>query len=143
MSSRETIVADIVQVLRSADDPRFGLVSREPFDVTQLSRQQFPAIYISTADEQRQDLTQRGKLGRREGRLQVLMVGYVSGSNIDTARNDLIERVEEVLDDDRTRDGRAYSTQLIEITVDSTVISPIGRVELLIEVVYTYQRGQA
>ncbi len=143
MSSRETIVADIVQVLRSADDPRFGLVSREPFDVTQLSRQQFPAIYISTADEQRQDLTQRGKSGRREGRLQVLMVGYVSGTSIDTARNDLIERVEEVLDDDRTRDGRAYSTQLIEITVDSTVIAPIGRVELLIEVVYTYQRGQA
>jgi len=143
MSRRELIVKDIVEYLKDADDPRFGLVSREPFDVTQLSRQQFPALYVSTADEQRQDLTQRGTSGRREARLQILLVGYVSGTNIDTARNDLIERVEEVLDTDRTRGGLAYSTQLIEVTVDSTVIAPIGRVELLIEVIYTYQRGVA
>lgn len=143
MSSRETIVQDIVQVLRSADDPRFGLVSREPFDVTQLSRQQFPAVYVSTADEARRDLTQRGKSGLREGRLNIQLVGYVSGTEIDSKRNDLIERVEEVLDDDRSRDGVAYSTQLIEISVDSTVVQPIGRVEMLVEVVYNFQRGQA
>lgn len=143
MSRRETIVQDIVQVLRSADDPRFGLVSREPFDVTQLSRQQFPAVYVSTADEARRDLTQRGKSGLREGRLAIQLVGYVQGTEIDSKRNDLIERVEEVLDFDRTRDGVAYSTQLVEIAVDSTIIQPFGRVEMLIEVIYNYQRGQA
>ena len=142
MSSREIIVADIVQVLRSADDPRFGLVSREPFDITQLSRQQFPALYVSTADETRIDLTQRGKSGLREGRLQITLVGYVSGTQIDTLRNELIERVEETLDDDRGRDGRAYSTQVTEISVDSSLVAPFGRVEILVEVVYTYQRGQ-
>jgi hypothetical protein len=143
MSPRETIVQDIVQVLRSADDPRFGLVSREPFDVTQLSRQQFPAVYVSAADEARRDLTQRGKSGLREGRLNIQLVGYVSGAEIDARRNDLIERVEEALDDDCTRDSVAYSTQLIEISVDSTVVQPVGRVEMLVEVIYTYQRGQA
>jgi hypothetical protein len=143
MSSREIIVQDIVQLLTHADDPRFGLVSREPFDITQLSRQQFPAIYVSTADEQRRDLTQGARGGMREGRLEIQLIGYVSGTEIDSKRNDLIERVEEVLDFDRTRDGRAYSTQLMEILVDSTIVQPFGRVEMLIEVIYTYQRGVA
>lgn len=143
MSRREIIVQDIVQVLNSADNPRFGLVSREPFDVTHLSRQQFPAVYVSSADEQRQDLTQTGSLGRRQARLNIALVGYVSGSEIDTRRNQLIERVEAVLDQDRSRDGQALSTQLLEISVDSTVVQPFGRVDMQIEVIYTYQRGQA
>lgn len=143
MSSRETIVQDIVQMLKSADDPRFGLVSREPFDITQLSRQQFPAVYVSTADETRRDLTQRGRSGLREGRLAIQLVGYVSGTEIDSKRNDLIERVEEVLDFDRTRDGAAYSTQITEIAVDSSLVQPFGRVEIRIEVIYNYQRGVA
>lgn len=143
MSRRETIVEDIVQMLRSADDPRFGLVSREPFDITQLSRQQFPAVYVSTADETRRDLTQRGRDGMREGRLQIVMMGYVAGTEIDSRRNDLIERVEEVLDFDRTRDGASYSTQLIEVRVDSSPVQAFGQVEMVIEVIYTYTRGAA
>lgn len=142
MSSRESIVANVVEALKNADDPRFAFVSREPFDVTQLSRQQFPALWISTADENRIDLTQTGTGGRREGRLQIRIIGYVNGTSLDTARNDLIERVEEVLDQDRTRGGMAYSTQLIEVAVDYNDIQPWGRVELLVEVVYTYIRGR-
>lgn len=141
MSRRELITADIVRVLKNAEDPRFGLVTREPFDVTQLSRQQFPALYVSTADEQRQDITQTGTSGTRESRLQIRIVGYVNGTNIDTLRNDLVERVEEVLDADRTRGNQAYSTQLIEVAVAYDQVQPIGRVELLVEVVYTYRRG--
>ena len=141
MSRRELIVADVVQTLKNAEDPRFGLVTREPFDVTQLSRQQFPALYISTADETREDITQTGTSGTRQSRLQIRIVGYVNGTTLDTLRNDLVERVEEVLDTDRTRGGQAYSTQLIEVSVDYAQVQPYGRVELLVEVVYTYRRG--
>lgn len=141
MSRRELITADVVETLRNAEDPRFGLVTREPFDVTQLSRQQFPALYISTADETREDISQTGSTGLRQSRLQISVIGYVSGTNIDTLRNDLVERVEEVLDTDRTRGGQARSTQLIEVAVDYDLVQPVGRVELLIEVTYTYTRG--
>jgi hypothetical protein len=141
MSRRELIVADVVQTLKNAEDPRFGLVTREPFDVTQLSRQQFPALYISTADEAREDITQTGTSGTRQSRLQIRIVGYVNGTTLDTLRNDLVERVEEVLDTDRTRGGQAYSTQLIEVSVDYAQVQPYGRVELLVEIVYTYRRG--
>ena len=141
MSRRELIVDDVVQTLKNAEDPRFGLVTREPFDATQLSRQQFPALYISTADETREDITQTGTSGTRQSRLQIRIVGYVNGTALDTLRNDLVERVEEVLDTDRTRGGRAFSTQLIEVAVDYSLVQPYGRVELLVEVVYTYRRG--
>ena len=141
MSRRELITAHVVQTLKNAEDPRFGLVTREPFDVTQLSRQQFPALYISTADETREDITQTGTSGTRQSRLQIRIVGYVNGTALDTLRNDLVERVEEVLDTDRTRGGRAFSTQLIEVAVDYSLVQPYGRVELLVEVVYTYRRG--
>lgn len=141
MSRRESIVNDIVRVLKNADDPRFGLVTREPFEVTQLSRQQFPALYVTTTDENRVDITQTGTSGTRESRLQVRIVGYVNGTAVDTLRNDLIERVEEVLDADRTRGGLAFSTQLIEVAVDATQVQPFGRVELLVEIRYTYRRG--
>jgi hypothetical protein len=141
MSRRELIVDNVVQTLKNAEDPRFGLVTREPFDVTQLSRQQFPALYISTADEAREDITQTGTSGTRQSRLQIRIVGYVNGTALDTLRNDLVERVEEVLDTDRTRGGQAYSTQLIEVAVDYSLVQPYGRVELLVEIVYTYRRG--
>jgi len=141
MSRRELITANIVQTLKNAEDPRFGLVTREPFDVTQLSRQQFPALYIITSDEFREDITQTGSSGTRQSRLQIRIVGYVNGTNIDTLRNDLVERVEEVLDADRTRGDQAYSTQLIEVNVDYDIIQPYGRVEMLVEIVYVYRRG--
>jgi len=143
MSRRETITADIVQILKAADDPRFGLVSREPFDVTQLSRQQFPAVYVTTADETRRDLTIRGKSGLREGRMEIVLTGWVNGAEVDRMRNDLIERVEEALDDDRTRDAVAYSTQVTEIAVDTNIVAPYGSVQITVEVVYNFQRGQS
>lgn len=143
MSVRERIVADIVTVLRNAEDPRFALVSRDPIDAAQLSRQQFPALYIASANETREDITQTGTAGRREARLNIAIIGYVNGTNLDTARNDLIERVEEVLDADRTRSGLAYSTQLIEVRTDYTRVQPWSEVELLVEVIYTYIRGLA
>ena len=84
-----------------------------------------------------------GTAGRREARLNIVIIGYVNGTNLDTARNDLIERVEEVLDVDRTRSGLAYSTQLIEVRTDYTRVQPWSEVELLVEVIYTYIRGLA
>lgn len=143
MSVRENIVKDIVKVLKDADDPRFGLVTRDPFDPAQLSRQQFPAVYVQSADEQRGDITMGTTSGLREATLELRLVGWVNGTNIDTQRNDLIERIEEALDQDRTRSGHARWTQLREVTVDFDVVEPFGRVDMVVEVYYTYTRRQS
>lgn len=143
MSLREDIVKNIVKVLKDADDPRFGLVTREPFDPAQLSRQQFPAIYVQSADEVRGDITMGTSSGLREATLELRLVGWVNGTTIDTQRNDLIERVEEALEADRTRGAIARWTQLREVTVDFDVVEPFGRVDLVVEVYYTYTRAQS
>jgi hypothetical protein len=145
MSVREDIVENIMVTLRNADDPRFGLVSRNHFDVQRLSRQQFPAIWVQTADELRQDESFSGSSQGmlRSSVLQVRLVGYVQGTEVDRARNDLIERVEEILEHDRTRGGLARITRLIEVTVDFDQPDHLGRVDIIIEVYYTYRRGVA
>ena len=141
MSRRESIVVDVIDTLKNAEDPGFARVTRDPFDPAQLSRQQFPALYISAADETREDITQSGSAGRRQGKLEITIVGYVNGTNLDTARNDLIERVEEVLDADRTRGGIAFSTQLTKVKVNYNTVEPYSEVELTVEIDYTYVRG--
>jgi len=69
MSKREDITCNIIDCLQSADNPRFGLVTRKNFDINQLSRQQYPAIYVVTADEERNDITMTGSNGRRAAEL--------------------------------------------------------------------------
>lgn len=140
-NKRELIVKDVIDTLKSADNPMFGLVTRDNFEPAQLSRQQFPAIYIATANETRADLTQGGTSGTREGLLEITFVVWVNGSNIDTQRNDVIERIEEAIDVDRTRDGNAMWTQVRDITVDFEIVEPFGKVEITTEIYYTYTRG--
>lgn len=141
MSKREQIVENIVETLRNAADPRFGLVTREHFDVTQLSRQQFPAIWINTADETRVDESMTGSGMTRSSTLNLQLSCYVNGSNIDTLRNDIVERVEEELEHDRKRGGLAKITRINDIAVDFDQPDYIGRVDILVEVYYTYSRG--
>lgn len=141
MTGREHIIQKILDGLANADDPRFGLVTRNHFDVQRLSRQQFPAIYVQTADELRQDESFSGSGMTRSSVLQVRLVGYVQGTEVDRARNDLVERVETILEQDRTLGGAARITRLIEVTVDFDQPEHLGRVDIIIEVYYTYRRG--
>ena len=62
---------------------------------------------------------------------------------MDITRNDVIERVEEALDADRTRGGVAWDTQLTSVDVDNDVDSSIGLVKLNIQVLYKYTTGVA
>jgi hypothetical protein len=143
MSVREDIVEDVVTTLKDADDPRFGLVTRNHFDVVKLSRQQFPAIWVQTADENRVDESKTGSASgmTRSSTLLLRLAGYVQGTDIDKLRNDLIERVEEALEADRTRGGKARITRLTEITVDFNQPEHIGRVDMTVEIYYTYRRA--
>ena len=60
---------------------------------------------------------------------------------LDTQRNDIIERVEEALALDVTRGGVALDTQVIEILVNNEQEPPVGEVLVTVKVEYTYRRG--
>ena len=140
MSSRENIAKNIVDTLKTAVQPiRLAFVTRQTFDFDKLSNRQFPAVLVRTADENREDSTLGGTLGKRMSTITYDLVCFVKSKEIDTARNQIIETIEEILDVDRTRGGN--DTQITSIEVDEGQITPIGGVILTVAVTYEYTRG--
>ena len=145
MSARENIAKDIVEQLQNMSNPAPALVTREFFEFDKLAITQFPAILVICTKEDREDIS----LAERQGTLEVELRCFVRGAKLDFARNNIIERCEEALEDNRDRN----------ITIDDTVthyvnsnitnievierIAPIGQVNLTLTVTYVYKRGNA
>ena len=142
MSAREKIAKDIVKVLQAATTPtNIKYVTREPFDFDKLSNAQFPAILVRTTSEDREDSSIGGSSTSRIGAIDYDLVCYVKGRSIDTARNQMVETVEEALDTDRKRNSNAIDTQIINVEVDDGSIAPVGGVIITLRVIYSYTRG--
>tara|TARA_R110000744_G_scaffold225365_1_gene343773 strand:- start:1046 stop:1495 length:450 start_codon:yes stop_codon:yes gene_type:complete len=147
MSEREDIAAHIVTTLTAVSSPiTFGKVTREPFELDELSQQQFPAVYIQTADETREDATIKNSGITRTGNIDFRIFGFVtnasaSTTNIDTKRNELVTTVETALDTDRTRNGNALDTQLVAVETDEGSIFPYGGIIMTIRCFYKFTQG--
>lgn len=142
MSVRESVATDIVTTLQATTTPVTPkYVTREPFEFSELSNAQFPAILVQTASETREDVTIGDDAIRREGIITYDLVGYVKSNAVDTARNQLIEAIEEALDTDRTRGGNALDTQIISIETDQGAITPVGGIIVTVNVMYNFVRG--
>ena len=142
MSTRENIASNLVTTLQGITTPvDIKYVTREPFDFEKLSNAQFPAILVRSADEDREDASLGGTLTQRMATINYQLICYVKASAIDTARNNIIEAIEEGLDADRTRGGYAIDTQIVSVEIDEGSIDPIGGVILTLRVLYQYQRG--
>ena len=144
MSVRENIAKNIVTTLKGMREPvAASYVTREPFDFEKLSNAQYPAVLIQTTGESRADSTIGDTGINREGTITYQIVAYVKSKEIDAARNEIIEAIEEALDADRTRGGYAKDTQVTSVETDEGSIDPIGGVLLTVEVQYFYTRGAA
>lgn len=143
MSVRENIASNIVTALTAISSPNVKKVTREPFDFDKLSNAQFPAILVRTANETREDASMGGSATSRHGTIDYELVCFVKHKNIDTARNQLAEAIDEKLDEDRTRGGHAIDTQVISVEVDDGTIDPIGGVIVTVQILYQYTRGDA
>lgn len=143
MSIRNDITNNIVEVLKDTTDPKPIFVTREPIDLENLSRQQFPAVVVTTGDEIRSEFTLQGPAGQRSSILNVLCQCYVTGGQLDLQRNDICERVEEALEADRSRDDKALDTKLVNVVVDDTIDKRFGLITLTFEIQYIYTRGAA
>jgi hypothetical protein len=142
VSARESIAENIVTTLKAMTTPvKAKYVTREPFDFNKLSAAQFPALLVRTTNETRGDSSIGGSIGTRMGELEYEIVGYVQAKNIDKARNQLIESIEEKMDDDRTRGGYALDTQIISVEVDEGSIDPVGGIIVTVRVMYNFTRG--
>lgn len=144
MSVRENICNNIVTTLQAVTTPVAPtFVTRQPFQFEELSAAQFPACLVQTAGERRSDRTIGNDGIQRQSELTVRVFGFVKSTSIDTARNQLIEAIENGLDADRTRGGYALDTQVVEVETDEGAIEPYGGVVVTVTVLYTFARGNA
>ena len=144
MSKREDIASNIVTAISTGTSPiTLKKVTREPFNVDELSEQQYPACFVQSGNEIRSDETISFTSALRQATADFVIVGYVKGttSNIDTKRNELITTIETRLNSDRTRGGYAKQTQVVEVSTDEGVLFPIGGIRMVVRVMYQYTSG--
>ena len=143
MSIRESIATNLVTTLANMVSPiTLKKVTRDPFDYERLSNAQFPAAWVQSGEESREDISS-GVAIRRMGLITYRIVGFVKGSSLDTARNEMVEAIEEVLDTDRTRGGFALDTQVLSVSTDEGSIEPIGGITMDVAIKYVYSKGDS
>ena len=137
-SYRENIAKDLVSTLRSIKSVKF--VSREIFEIDELSDAKFPAILIQTGSELKTDETISLDQNRL-GTIEYVLTGFVKGKYLDTARNKLTDEIETALYVDLTRGGYSIDTNVTEINTDEGVLFPLGAIQMVVRVEYYHQSG--
>lgn len=145
MSVREDIASNILTSIQAISSPTIKKATRQPFPLDELSEQQYPAVLVQTQLETKEDQELGGGARTRINTLEFLITGYTKGaeSNIDTARNELAEALENKLEEDITRGGNALDTEIIEIETDAGQLFPYGAISMVVRVIYEHQSGTA
>ena len=117
------------------------VVTNPPFGGKEKAniQENFPIKTGETAYLFLQHFIKKLKVGGRCG----VVIKNTFLSNIDTARNQLVEVVEETLDNDITRNNNAIDTQIVDVSADEGVLFPIGAVRIVVRVLYEFTRGTA
>jgi len=145
MSARENIAIDIVKQLKNMTNPAPVLVSREFFDFEKLAITQFPAILVVSGNEEREDIS----MSERQGTLEIELRCFVRGSELDTARNNLIENIEQTLELSRDRNITVdnTATHYVQSSINNIEVverqQPLGQFNATLSVTYVYKRGNA
>ena len=143
MSIREDIASNIHSVIDGISSPDVKLCTRQPFQLEELSQQQYPAVIVQTSEETREDSELGSSAKTRHGTIDFVILGFVKGTedNIDTARNALITAIETALETDITRNNKAIDTEITQIETDEGTLFPVGGIRMTIRCMYEYQSG--
>ena len=143
MSVRENIASDITSTISGITSPAIRKVTRQPFDIDELSDKQYPAVIIQTSEETREDVEMGSGAKTRQGTIDFVLSGFVKGAevNIDTKRNQLITAIETALETDITRNSNALDTEVVSVETDEGTLFPIGGIRMTIRCTYVFQSG--
>jgi len=141
---REQIAQEVVRVLQNMQDPAPILVNREPFEPEKLAITQSPAILLEFLTEERESVTMGVPgIGRRSGVIRYNIRGFLRGVELDSKRNDLIERIEEALDLDRYLGLRTEGVLDSQVTAIEVIprLAPLAELSITFEIRYNYVRA--
>ena len=143
MSKREDIASHIVSTISGISSPSIKKVTRQPFNLEELSQAQYPAVIVQTSEENREDLELGSGAKTRTGTIDFVILGFVKGANtnIDTLRNALITAIETALESDITRDSNALDTEVVQVETDEGTLFPVGGIRMVVRCMYQYQSG--
>ena len=143
MSNRENIASNIASTISGITSPSIKKVTRQPFDIDELSDKQYPVVIVQTSEETREDVEIGSGAKRRQGTIDFVLSGFVKGAetNIDTKRNQLITAIETELESDITRGSNALDTEVISVETDEGTLFPIGGIRMTIRCIYTFESG--
>jgi hypothetical protein len=141
MSKREDIASHIVTTIEAISSPSINKVTRQPFNLEDLSQAQYPAVLVQTQEETKEDQELGEGAKTRICTLEFLVTGYIKGSesNIDTARNTLATAIETQLESDITRNSKALDTEVISLETDAGTLFPYGAISMVVRVVYEHE----
>jgi hypothetical protein len=135
-SYREQIAKDIEKQVKAITITK--LVSRDMFEINELSDAQFPAVLITTGSDRKTDIAMGYE---RQGTIEYILTGFVKGKYLDTARNKLCDELEQKLYEDVTRGGYAVDTIVTEINTDEGVVFPLGAIQMIVQIEYIHLKG--
>ena len=143
MSVRENIASNIASTISGITSPSIRKVTRQPFDIDELSDKQYPVVIIQTSEETREDVEMGSGAKTRQGSIDFVLSGFVKGAevNIDTKRNQLITAIETALETDITRNSNALDTEVVSVETDEGTLFPIGGIRMTIRCTYVFQSG--
>ena len=143
MSVRENIASNIASTISGITSPSIRKVTRQPFDIDELSDKQYPVVIIQTSEETREDVEMGSGAKTRQGTIDFVLSGFVKGAevNIDTKRNQLITAIETALETDITRNSYALDTEVVSVETDEGTLFPIGGIRMTIRCTYVFQSG--
>ena len=143
MSVRENIASNIASTISGITSPSIKKVTRQPFDIDELSDKQYPAVIVQTSEETREDIEMGDGAKTRQGTIDFVISGFVKGAetNIDTKRNQLISSIESELENDITRSNNALDTEVVSVETDEGTLFPIGGIRMTIRCMYVFQSG--
>jgi|TARA_Y100000015_G_C2369014_1_gene79019 hypothetical protein len=141
MSIREDIASNLVSTISGISSPAIKKVTRQPFELDELSQQQYPAVLVQTIEETKEDSELGSGAKTRVNVLEFGITAYVktNESNIDTERNNVASAIETELESDITRNNKALDTEVISIETDAGTLFPYGAVLLTVRVMYEHQ----
>ena len=140
MSKREDIASHIVSTIEGISSPSIKKVTRQPFNLEELSQTQYPAVLVQTQTEEKEDQEVGSGVKTRVCNLEFLITGYTKGTedNIDTARNTLASAIETQLETDITRNSKALDTEVISLETDAGTLFPYGAISMVVKVIYQH-----
>jgi hypothetical protein len=140
-NKRKAILDDVVDKLKSITNPRLGKVSTKPEDFARLARTAFPFVQVEITDESKEDIAREWRLATMTVDITVHLDGKSKTEKVQQQLSDIVEAIEEKLEADRTRGGKAQLTELLQVSDIQETGYPTVSQTMSVGIQYTYNKG--